>query len=104
MRQLVFLTSAREDLIKILVHVTENSGRLGTARTVVASRRAPCQKLAILPGTLGRPRPELRHDIRSFPFRNHVIYFRLRDDVLEVVNILHSRRDVPGRVVLPDDG
>ena len=49
-----------------------------------------CARLASLPGTLGRARP----DLRSFPFGNYVIFFRYRDDVLEVVNVLEGHRDI----------
>ena len=47
-----------------------------------------------MPFQLGRPRPELREDIRSFPYHRHVIFFRYVGDVLEVVNILEGHRDV----------
>jgi hypothetical protein len=32
-----------------------------------------------------------------------VIYFRVRDDVLEVINILHSRRDLADRFASPEE-
>lgn len=43
---------------------------------------------------LGRPRPELRPDIRSFVFRGYVIFFRYTDEQLQIVNILEGHRDV----------
>ncbi|MNY77174.1 hypothetical protein D3C86_2169900 [compost metagenome] len=43
---------------------------------------------------MGRPRPELRPDIRSFAVRRYVIFFRYIDDVFEVVNILEGHRDI----------
>ena len=43
---------------------------------------------------MGRARPELRSDIRSFAFRDYVIFFRYIDDVFEVVNILEGHRDI----------
>jgi hypothetical protein len=51
-------------------------------------------KLASLPGTLGRARPELRPDLRSFPYRRYMIFFRYVGDVFEVVNILEAHRDM----------
>ncbi len=47
-----------------------------------------------MPGTLGRARPELGADLRSFPFRGHVIFFRYAGDTLEVVNVLEGHRDI----------
>ena len=44
--------------------------------------------------TMGRPRPELRSDLRSFPFRDYMIFFYYTDDALEVVNVLSARRDI----------
>ncbi|MEH3120290.1 MAG: type II toxin-antitoxin system RelE/ParE family toxin [Methylorubrum populi] len=56
--------------------------------------RISYHRLAALPGTLGRARPELQPDIRSTPYRSYIIFFRYLDDTFEVVNILHSRRDI----------
>lgn len=47
----------------------------------------------MLSGTLGRARPELRPDIRSFAFGNYTIFFRYLDDRFEVVNVLEGHRD-----------
>jgi toxin ParE1/3/4 len=58
--------------------------------------RRQCARLAALPGTLGRPRPELRPDIRSFPCRGYIIFFRYEAETLEVVNLLEGHRDFPG--------
>src|SRR5580704_2090020 len=35
-----------------------------------------CEHLAKLPGMMGRPRPELGHDVRSTTFGNYVIFLR----------------------------
>jgi toxin ParE1/3/4 len=56
--------------------------------------REQCRKLAHLPGTLGRARPELRADIRSFPIRGYVVFFRYTNDTVEIINILEGHRDI----------
>lgn len=43
---------------------------------------------------MGRARPELLPDVRSFAFRGYVIFFRYVDDVFEVVNIIEGHRDL----------
>ena len=43
---------------------------------------------------MGRPRTDLRPDLRSYPYGNYVIFFRYLDDTLEVVNILQGHRDI----------
>mgnify|MGYP001766919434 CR=1 FL=1 len=94
MPRLRWLRSAEADLLDILEWVTRESGSLALGRRFVADLREKCRHLASLPGTIGRPRPELRDDIRSFPFRGYVIFFRYVDDRFEVVDILEGHRDV----------
>lgn len=69
MRKLVYLSSARQDLRDILRYLTQESGNRAVARAFVNRLQQQCAKLAALPGTLGRARPELPSDIRSFPYR-----------------------------------
>jgi plasmid stabilization system protein ParE len=86
-RRLRYLQSAKSDLVDILTYITQESGSLATGRRFVARLRQQCESLGRLPGTLGRPRPELREDIRSFPFRGYVIFFRYVADAVEIVDI-----------------
>ena len=66
--------------------------------------QAHCAKLAALPRTLGRARPELRPDIRSSAVGSYVIFFRYRGDTLEVVNILEGHREVDAFFSKEDPG
>lgn len=45
---------------------------------------------------LGRPRPDIREGLVCFPEGEHVIFYRISGDFIEVLAILHSR-------MLPDD-
>jgi toxin ParE1/3/4 len=65
-----------------------------TAQRFVIRLRAQCRRLAELSTTLGRPRPELRPGLRTFPFRGYVIVFRYSGEVLEIVNIVEGHRDI----------
>lgn len=94
MRQLVYLASAQHDLTDILQYITRESGSLAVGRAFVNGIRQQCAKLASLPGTLGRARPELRPDIRSTPFKGYVIFFRYEGGDFEVVNVFEGHRDV----------
>lgn len=95
MRQLRFTPAAELDLIQIFDYVADASGSAEIARRFAAAIVAQCYKLARLPSTLGRPRPELRPDLRSMPFRGYVIFFRyLEGGVLELVHIIEGHRDV----------
>ena len=94
MRQLVYLTSARNDVADILRYIATESASLAVAQTFVGKLMDRCEKLASLPGTLGSARPELRPDIRSLPHQGYVIFFRYMGERVEVVNILSAQRDV----------
>lgn len=94
MRRIVFLDAAVNDFTAILAFVTRESGSLAIGRGFVDLLRQQCRKLASLPGTLGRPRPELHPDIRSFAFKGYVIFFRYGDGTFEVVHVLEGHRDV----------
>jgi toxin ParE1/3/4 len=100
-RRLVFLASADDDFVTILEYTTREGASLAVGWGFVDRLRRQCRKLAALPGTLGRARPELRPDIRSFPYKGYVIFFRYDQDVLEVVNVLEGHRDIIGYF---DDG
>ena len=96
MRRATFLASVRADLLEILAYIAERSGSVAVAETFVAELRAQCHKLAALEAKVGRPRPELRSDIRSFPFKGYVIFFRYHAGRFEVISILDGHRDVEG--------
>lgn len=89
-----YLDSAKSDLLSIFDYIAWESRDAVVARRFVDLLRARCRHLATLPGQMGRPRPELRADIRSFAFRGYVIFFRYIDDTFEVVNILEGHRDI----------
>lgn len=94
MRRLVYLSSARRDLLSILRHIAKESGNVKIADAFVSKLERQCEKLASLPGTLGRARSELGRDLRSFPRGSYVIFFRYTDGRLEVVNILQGHQDL----------
>ena len=95
MRRLVYGSAAVRDLEAILDYVTRQSGSLDLGLRFTDELRRKCAHLAELPGALGRSRPELPPDIRSFAFKGYVIFFRyLGEDLFEVVNVLERHRDV----------
>ncbi len=80
MKSLVYSAAAREDLSNILEYITRESTSLAIGLRFTDELRAKCSNLASLPGTMGRERPELGYDIRSFAVKNHVIFFRYQGD------------------------
>lgn len=94
MRRLTFTDAASDNLLEIAVYIARESNNRLIATNFVNRLREKCRYLAAMPATLGTARPELRPDIRSTPCLGYVIFFRYHDDALEVVNVLHSRRDI----------
>jgi toxin ParE1/3/4 len=94
LRRLTYTAAASRDFNDILEFVTLQSGSAEIGRSFVGRIRTQCLKLASLPGTLGRPRHELRPGLRSFPLSGYSIFFRYVEDRLEIVNILEAHRDI----------
>ena len=90
----MFSTAAREDLAGIEAYIEEASGSGEAAQDFVEQIIRKCNRLADFETKIGRSRPELLPDLRSFPFRNYVIFFRYVSDIFYVVNILYGARDI----------
>jgi plasmid stabilization system protein ParE len=90
-----FTAATRNDLGQIYRYIREQSGSGTVARRFVHELRAKCADLAAAPIQMGRPRTELRADLRSHPHKSYVIFFRYIGDVLEVVRVIEGHRDIP---------
>ena len=42
---------------------------------------------------MGRARSDLRKGLRGFPHGSHTIFWRLHDEYIEIVRVLHQRQD-----------
>lgn len=91
MRRTHYSAAARADLREIAAYIAEDSPA-AAGRVVVALERA-CRSLATHPG-IGRRRPELAPDLRSFAVGNYILFYRVRGDVVEIAAVLHGARDV----------
>lgn len=87
MRRLVYSSAARRSLGDLLEYLTIEMGAEALASPIVRRLRDKCVKLAELPAILGRPRDDLAPGLRRFPFE------RYSEDRLEIIDIVHSRRD-----------
>jgi toxin ParE1/3/4 len=50
--------------------------------------------IAETPGTIGQRRDEIRPGLRSFPLPPHIIFFRFAGNTVEVLRVIHGRRDL----------
>jgi toxin ParE1/3/4 len=83
---------AHLDFLQIWLYVAERDPR--AADRLLDRIEAKCRLLAGVPG-LGRARPELRPDLRSFPVGRFVIFYREVRDGIEIVRVLRGARDLP---------
>ena len=87
-----FRTSeAEDDLVQIWAFIAERN--LRAAEGLLNTINEKCELLAHSP-EIGRRRPELDPDLRSFPVGNYVIYYHRVEDGIEVIRVLHAARDV----------
>jgi len=93
-RRVRLLASARDDLLAIGDYIQQTGGSRRVAGRFVRQLNERCRHLGRLPGTLGRPRPDLLPGIRSIPHGNYIIFFRHVEDVIEIVNVIEAHRDI----------
>lgn len=96
--RLVYRTAARRDIAEIAAHIERESASRVVAENFIDRLTAYCERLATLPGLLGRARPEFGGDWRSIAFGNYVIFLRYADEDgprshLYVVHVVHGARD-----------
>ena len=96
MYQLRYTEQAKADLIQIKRYIAKESGSNTVAVRYMEKLRQQCRKLAELPSTMGRPRPELMEGIRSIPYGNYIILFRYKGSLVEIVSIIEGHRDIEG--------
>jgi toxin ParE1/3/4 len=90
--QIQFAEIAKQDLRDIWRGLTEYNG-LDFADRTLTNIESKFRLLAQFPSS-GRVRDELLAGLRSYPAGDFVIFYRILDTTVEVVRVLHGRRDV----------
>jgi len=44
---------------------------------------------------LGRKRNEIRSELRSLVYEKHIIFYRVMNDNIRIIRLLHGSRDIP---------
>lgn len=52
---------------------------------------------------VGRLRDELSDELRSHPVGNYLIFYRIAEDGIDIVRVLHGSRDLPSLAFADDD-
>jgi toxin ParE1/3/4 len=83
---------AEADLLELWLYVARNN--VDAADEVLDTIERACALLATQP-LMGRARPELAADVRSFPCSSWVLFYIPAADGIHVVRVLHGARDLP---------
>lgn len=81
------------DLAEIWYDVASESGNPDIADRLLDSLTSRFLLLAAYPH-VGRVRPDLRPELRSFPVGQYVILYSLEEKDVLILHVLHSRRDL----------
>jgi toxin ParE1/3/4 len=79
------------DLADIWTHIADNSEE--AADRVIAAIEETIELIVEFPG-LGAPCPHLVSGLRRTMWREYLIYYRVREDTIEIVRALHGRRNI----------
>jgi len=94
MARVVRTPLARDDLKQIGRYIAQESGSRVAALRMLDLMRQKMELYATQP-ELGESRPDLGSDVRHFPVKSYVVFYRPLDDGIEVLRILHGSRDIP---------
>ena len=89
--KLRFRPDALADLREIYDYIADDNPI--KAGEFIEAIRKKCRLIAKQP-QMGRSRSELHPDLRSFPIKSYVIFYRILIDAVEIVNVIHSARDI----------
>ena len=84
-------TEAQADLEEIWWYIAEENEQAADLLIDEIIERFP--RLAQFP-KMGRKRAEILKGLRSFPVQRYTIFYRLVDEGIEVIRVLHSARDI----------
>jgi len=93
--RLRFAAAAKNDLNSIAEYIADRSGSRVVATRFMRELRGKCDQLAAAPILMGRPRADLRPGLRSHAHKSYVIFFRYVGNVLEIMRVIESHRDIP---------
>jgi toxin ParE1/3/4 len=92
---------ADADLDEIWLHIALDNV---TAADRLMERTAAAEdRLAAFP-QIGQARPEIRPDLRHWPVGPYLIFYRIDQEEVSIVRVVHGARDLPALFIgLPDD-
>ncbi|MGP0089224.1 MAG: type II toxin-antitoxin system RelE/ParE family toxin [Xanthobacteraceae bacterium] len=91
-RPVIWSSDARSDLSEIWNYYVKVAGR-HTADGIARKIGDACRLVEEHPFA-GRARNEVRPSLRSITASQHVVFYRVNNDVVEIVRVLDGRRDL----------
>jgi toxin ParE1/3/4 len=82
---------ARTDLTEIWLYIAERNP--AAADRVLDEIERVCRLIATRP-KMGRERPELTPNVRSFGAMSWIIFYRIDSEFIEIERVLHGARDL----------
>ncbi|MGK7888674.1 MAG: type II toxin-antitoxin system RelE/ParE family toxin [Leptolyngbyaceae cyanobacterium] len=92
MSRYVINVLATQDLDQIADYFAEHS--LAAGDRFFQTFRQKCRQLVAFPQS-GRSYAEIRPGLRGLSLEGYVIFYRLLDDGVEILRVVHGRRDFP---------
>jgi toxin ParE1/3/4 len=90
--RLSFTDQALQDFQEIHDYIAKDNA--DAALDFIGLLQQRCNELCEMPGR-GRKRDELAIGLRSSGVGEHLIFYRMQGDNLELIHVLHARRDLP---------
>lgn len=82
---------AEEDLVSIWRHIAADN--LAAADNTLKRIEDASEKLLRHP-ELGQARPDIRPDLRYFVVSPYLLLYRIADQNIEIIRVVHGRRDL----------
>ena len=92
MKKVLLTPQADLDLLEIGFYIAKDN--LKSAEETLLLIDQKCRLLLRSP-EMGRQREELAAGLRSFPAGSYLIFYRVIQDGIEVIRVLHGARDIP---------
>ena len=91
---------ADADLDEIWLHIAKDN--VAAADRVIDRIEAAENRLAEFP-QIGQARPEIRAGLRHWPVGGYLMFYRVAEEELTVVRVVHGARDLPELFGEPED-
>lgn len=93
MRIIRISDDAEEDLAQAAEYLDQQTGSSAFGDRLLNELAHVMDLIAEYPW-MGRERVELQKGLRGFPHGSYVIFWRIHDNAVEIVRVLHQKQDV----------